>query len=71
MTIPKIYNQFENTLRHLQICSMAINDAIDNGTGLDKFKSMLMSDYERDCFLKLREQCIRFVDLYDELDTIP
>ena len=66
------YNQFENTARLLEACIGIVNDAVDNGIGFEKFKAKkLMTSYERDCFVKLRDQCTRFVELYDEMDTIP
>lgn len=66
-----MYNQFENTLRQLEICNTHIDNATDNGMSLDKFKATLLTSYERDSFVKLREHCARFVALYDEMDTIP
>ena len=65
------YNQFENTVRHLSACIGILDDAADRGLSFEKFKAKkLMTEYERDCFEKLREQCARFVQLYDEMDTI-
>jgi hypothetical protein len=67
----QVYNHFEDTTRLLEICITIVNNAVDNGTSLEKFKAKLMTNYERDCFVKLRERCARFVELYDEMDTIP
>jgi hypothetical protein len=66
------YDQFANTSRRLDVCINIINEAVDNGISFEKFKKKkLMTEYERDSFVKLREQCNRFVQLYDEMDTIP
>jgi hypothetical protein len=67
----RMYNQFEDTVRLLEICIGIVNDATDNGTSLEKFKAKLTTQYERSCFIELRKHCARFVELYDEMDTIP
>jgi len=65
------YDQFETTMRHLEICINIVNEAVDKGINFEKFKAKLVTEYERDSFVKLRAHCIRFIEIYDEMDTIP
>jgi len=65
------YNQFENTKRLLDACIVLIDAASDRGLNMSKFKMELVSEYERTCFVELRTQCARFIELYDEMDTVP
>jgi hypothetical protein len=66
----KLYNQFETLARALEDSIKLLDIAADNGIGLEEFKAGLATTYERDCFDKVKEHCARFVELYDEMDTI-
>jgi hypothetical protein len=65
-----MYNQFEDTVRLLEICITMVDGAADNGISVEKFQSKLSSKYERYCFVQLRDRCARFTELFDEMDTI-
>ena len=65
------YNHHETTDHMLAECNKHMDEALDKGISLKKFILDLNTSYEREAIKRLRTTCARFVELYDEMDTIP
>ena len=60
------YCRFENTLKDFSDCVGALEEALDEGMGLDKFKAGL-SSYELSAFRRLSEEVSNFIQLYEAM----
>jgi hypothetical protein len=61
------YCRFENTSGDLADGINAVEEVIENGTSADAFRDGLSSDHERRAFLRMKDQCEKFVELFGEL----
>lgn len=62
------YCRFENTLRDLQDCVGALQEALDEGMTLTEFKASL-NEYERSALVRMLSTCEEFQEAFEELVT--
>ena len=61
------YCRFHNTKLDMLDCVGAVKDAVEEGESMAQFVKKLSSQDEHDAFERLRDVCVEFIDVYDEL----
>jgi hypothetical protein len=64
------YCRFENTSGDLKDCIYAVEEAMEKGTNLARFLDKLSSKEERQAFVRMQDQCVKFLELVDELEQV-